>query len=653
VTPPRRAVPPRLLPLVLAPVFAGLSAWWLSGLIGQVSTAVPGGGAGDNLTFVWNSWWMYHVIHAGGSFFFSPLLFAPAGVDLTLHTHTALPSLLAAAIASGQSLVFGTNVMIAVHLVLNFACAFALTWRLTRDLPAALVGSIVFGCSPYAGAHLPGHFNLIAAWLLPLTALLLLLRLEEGNRASAAFLGIVLGLAAYVDYYYTVYAFALAAVFVLHRNVSCERAAAIRRPWQLPLLLVIAGLCLALLVAVIVIATSGGTVITLGSQRVSMMSTANPLAALGILAMVGAAVALLPGLRIRVDAGGFLQGGVRLTLPLAIAVVCLLPLIYHGLALWQRGDYVSQRYFWRSAPRGIDVATLLLGNPSGLLWPGVVSRAYARLGIDAVEQVAWLGPGVMALSAVALALRQKPHVRLWLSVSAVFGTWALGSSLAAFGRDTHVFLPAVLLRYVPIVANARIPARAFVLVYVAAAVLSAIGMSELRRRGRRNVAFALAALVMLDYLPRPVPVFRLDQPEPYLELGRRADGGTLCELPMGLRDGFGETGRFDSRTLTYQMIHQHPITGGFVARLSPKLLDAYERSPLLGPLLRLSAGQPLAREQLLSGDQAGAALAAAGIRYVMLNKRTAPADLAGYVRSGLPLRVISEDEERTLYEVSR
>jgi hypothetical protein len=58
-------------------------------------------------------------------------------------------------------------------------------------------------------------------------------------------------------------------------------------------------------------------------------------------------------------------------------------------------------------------------------------------------------------------------------------------------------------------------------------------------------------------------------------------------------------------------------------------------------------------EPVLSGDEAGAALAAAGIRYVMLNKRTAPMDLAGYVRTRLPLRVISEDAERTLYEVSR
>ena len=644
-------MPRRLLPLLLVPIYLGLSAWWLSALAGQVSSAVPGAGPGDNLTFVWNTWWMYRAVSAGQAFFFSPMLFAPFGVDLTLHTHAALPSLFAAGFAAGHSFVAGTNVVIAIQLTLNFVCGFALAWRVTRDVPAALVGSMIFGWSPYIGAHLPGHFNLIGAWLLPLTACLLLRRLEEGSRGSGAFLGVVLGLAGYVDYYYTVYAFALAAVFVLHRNLTCARAAKVARSWQTPLLWLIGGLWVVLFAVIMAIAIGGGTVITIGSQRVSMLSTANPLAALGILTMLGAAVRLLPGLRLRADTRGFIQDAGRLTLPLGIGIGLLLPLVYHGVALWQHGDYVSQRYFWRSAPRGIDVATLVLGNPSGLLWPDAIARVYARLGIDAVEQVAWLGPGVIALAAMALALGQKPRVRLWLSVAAVFGIWALGPSLSAFGQDTHVFLPAVLLRYVPIVANARIPARAFVLLYVAAAVLAAIGMSELRRRGRRGLAFALAALVLLDYLPRPVPVFPLDRPGPYEELARRADGGALCELPMGLRDGFGETGVFDSRTLAYQMTHQHPITGGFVARLSPKLVDAYERSPLLGPLLHLSAGKPLGGEQVLSGADAGAALDAAGIRYVMLNKRTAPVDLAGYVR-GLPLRVISEDEERTLYEVS-
>ena len=108
-----------------------------------------------------------------------------------------------------------------------------------------------------------------------------------------------------------------------------------------------------------------------------------------------------------------------------------------------------------------------------------------------------------------------------------------------------------------------------------------------------------------------------------------------------------------SSGLAYQTSHPHPISGGFVARLSPRILAAYERSPILGVLTRLSAGRPLAGEPVLSRADGGSALRAAGIRYLMLNRLTAPADLQQYVRTGLPLQVLGEDAERTLYEVVR
>lgn len=640
--------------LFLVPLCLGLSAWWwLAGLAAQAAVSVPGGGAGDNLTFVWNTWWMSQSLHTGVSFFFCPLLFAPYGVDLTLHTHTALPSLIAAAFASGHSFVLSTNLVIGFQLLLNFVCTFALAWRVTRDVSASALGSVVFGWSPYIGSHLLGHFNLVAAWLLPLTVLLLMARFEGRPRAAGPSLGVLLGVAPYVDYYYAVYAFALVAVFVVQRNLSLSMpGGAAPRDWQRWLLRGILGLWLAVFVVVVAIAIAGGGVITVGSRTVSMLSTANPISILSVLTLAGAAAALGPRVRARVDSRGLAADVARMAMPLAITALLVLPLLIHAVGLWQHGEYVTQRYFWRSAPRGVDLATLFLGNPSGLLWHGVAARAYTRLGIDAVEQVAWLGPGVAALCGAALRFREaNPGVRLWVAISTVFGIWALGPSLVAFGHDTRALLPGVLVRYLPIVANARIPARAAVLVYLSAAVLCAIGLAELRRRGRAGLAAVLAAVVLIDYLPRPVPVYRLDRPAPYEELARRTDEGILCELPLGLRDGFGETGRFDARVLTYQMIHRHPITGGFVARLSPKLLDAYDRSPILGVLLRLSAGKPLAGERVLPRAEGAAALHSMGIRFVMLNRLTAPVDLVAYVRNALPLRVVSEDGERTLYEV--
>ena len=63
------------------------------------------------------------------------------------------------------------------------------------------------------------------------------------------------------------------------------------------------------------------------------------------------------------------------------------------------------------------------------------------------------------------------------------------------------------------------------------------------------------------------------RPGIYETLRDRPEGGTLCELPLGIVDGFGGTGQLDSRTLFYQTIHGRPMVGGFVARLPPAVVN--------------------------------------------------------------------------------
>jgi hypothetical protein len=316
------------------------------------------------------------------------------------------------------------------------------------------------------------------------------------------------------------------------------------------------------------------------------------------------------------------------------------------------GDYVSQRYFWRSAPAGIDISTLLLGNPSGLLWGGIPSAAYAALGVDAFEQVAWIGPGVIALAAAGLLLRRRdPSLRAWIVAGIIFFIWAFGPYLVAFGRDLQVLMPATLVRFVPFVSNARIPARAIVVVYLCLAVLAAFGFAALRDRGREGLAAVLFLLVVLDGFPARARAFRIDRPAVYDALAARTEAGAVCELPLGIRDGFAERGRANSSVQLYQTIHGRPIAGGFVARLPPRLTAAYEADPVLGPLLRLSEGHPLATEHVLNPDRATAALIANGFRFVVVDVAAAPPDLLTYTRTGLHLKLLAADGGRELYEV--
>jgi hypothetical protein len=254
---------------------------------------------------------------------------------------------------------------------------------------------------------------------------------------------------------------------------------------------------------------------------------------------------------------------------------------------------------------------------------------------------------------VALYLRRRePMVRMWTWTAIAFLIWALGPYVAAFGQTLPLPLPATLIRYVPIVANARIPARAIVLVYLSIAMLAAIGFATLRQRRQTTWAVILATAAVLDLAPARPQVFAVERPALYETLRHRPEKGAVCELPMGLRDGFGETGRLDMRVMFYQAIHERPITGGFVGRLSPRVIRAYQDDPVLGILLRLSGGGPLAREHPLPRSEAGASLLRQGIRFVVVNEKDAPEDLLRYASSGLPLREIGRDGNRVLYEIS-
>jgi hypothetical protein len=624
-----------------------LAAIWLSAVRPWGAT-VPGL-LGDNVAFVWNTWWAGRWVVEGVSPFHTTFLFAPWGTSLVLHSHAILPSV-AAAILPGASAVAATNTIAFLHLTLNFLCAYALAERITgRPLPSALA-AVAFGWSPYVGAHLAGHFNLIAAWVLPLF-LLLLLRALAGGRRDQLLLGIVAGTLPYVDYYYAVYAIGLGIIVLVHRTVTLSRVPPAPHRWQRRLLGVCAAILAADLLLIAAILLGAGRTITIGGLAISVRGIANPVAAAGLLVMVAAAIAIAPGVRLHVARIAVLKDLRRVGVSILAAAILILPLGFAVMSVWQAGAYVSQTYLWRSAPGGVDAGTLVLGNPNGALWTAAVRAGYERLHINAIECVAWLSPGIVALC-IAAFRHKDPRARLWTAIGLSFGVWALGPRLEAFGKDLHVYLPAVLLRYVPLAANARMPGRAMVVVYLAAAMIAAIGADSLISRGRRGLAWAFAGLLVIDLLPAAPAAYRPDHPAVYDTLAHLTVPGSVCELPMGLRDGFGETGRMDMRVLYYQTIHQRPITGGFVARLDPRLVHAYQDDPVLGVLLRLSGGGTLAAEHPLAVLQAGDSLLAKKIKFVMVNEETATSDLLRYVSTGLPLHELGRDGRRVLYEVA-
>ena len=314
------------------------------------------------------------------------------------------------------------------------------------------------------------------------------------------------------------------------------------------------------------------------------------------------------------------------------------------------GNYVSQIYTWRSAPEGLDVGNLVAGNPFNSMWGAIVQRLYRITHMDPFVGPIWFGvvPSILLLITWS-TWRGRADTRIWKAVGVVFLLWALGPHLSVFGINTALPLPQLLLRYIPVVSNARIPNHAVIVVYLAVAVLLAIALSTAWIYRSTRWMTAIAALVLIDFVAAPIPTVALERPPIYETLAALPDGG-LLEIPFGIRDGFGEHGSFDPRSLYYQSIHHKPIVGGYTSRISPVTLADYNNSPVLNALMRLSASNEPIVLPPDAGKQATDFLKSRGVRYVVINTEKANAAVRQYVGL-MSLRLVSSDRTHQLFEI--
>jgi hypothetical protein len=642
-------------------VLAALSTY---PLVWNLATHLPGEGVSDNAMFLWNFWWMRVARASGASYFATPYLFAPQGVDLTLHTHAALPAFAGATALGAMPPLAALNLTTLIGLTLNGVAAYWLAWRLTCDRAAAVLAGVLFGFSPYVAAHMLGHFNLVHAWPLPLFALAYKRMLQQptGGRASrlgavfaAIIAGVVLGATFYIDYYYVVFQIALAlllsACSALHLSVESESGTR-TAGWVVRL---VDGLIALDLVVILLIWLTGGFSVQLGPIRISSTETFNPRQILWLLVVLAVWLRVNPRIRVHRSTNPAPDVAGHLALA-AVALALASPVVLQAIRIVEAGQYVGQQYFWRSAPQGIDLATLLMGHPFHAITGAPARHLYETLGIDVVESGAWLG--IVALGLTGYVVRKHWHersVRTWTVVAGAFLVWAAGSHTYVAGQNTGMIMPATLLRFVPFVANARIPGRAMVVVYLALAVLAAIGVTGWRRRSSRPalVAAAVLTLALIEVLPTPLPLVRVVCPPLYQTLRERPERGAVVELPLGIGDGFGALTRIDHRVLSCQPVHGRPLVGGVIARLPPNVIASYRADPLIATWIRLSEPRPgtIADAPPADSDVARDRLQANGIDFVVLIKSLASPELTAHVRDVLPLEPIASDEERTLFVI--
>jgi hypothetical protein len=312
----------------------------------------------------------------------------------------------------------------------------------------------------------------------------------------------------------------------------------------------------------------------------------------------------------------------------AVGAVLLAPLLYAMLMRVLDGRMVTAPVLWRSSASGLDVLAFLAPNPNHpLAPPSLMEWLSAQPGRESVASIPWV-----ALAVIIAAWRRSasPVRRMWLCMAVFFALLALGPFVHVGGVLTYVPTPWTLLRYVPILGEARMPARFGVLVIMAVAILFAGALVTLAHRSpnrRRVLLGVVGAALVFEILPVPRTLYSAEIPAIYQTIASDPRPVAVLELPFGIKDGLTFFGDFTPRSQFHQTLHGKPLVGGYLSRVSDRRKAAYLASPILGPLIELSEGNPIDAAARAAAPHGAASLVAQErLGYVVMHTaRTPPA----------------------------
>jgi hypothetical protein len=331
----------------------------------------------------------------------------------------------------------------------------------------------------------------------------------------------------------------------------------------------------------------------------------------------------------------------------------LSPALYAMGVRIAEGRWETERIFWRSSARGIDIASFVLPNPNHSLAPVAIREWLTGPSADRyfenVASLTWIAPIV-----VFIAWRNGWRIpRFWAGLGLVFGVLALGPFVSVFGMNTHVPGPWAFLRYVPIVGLARTPGRFSIVVMLVVAILFAAALSWLVRRWperRRSLILATAALLIFELVPAPRPLYSAAIPRIYRYIATVPGDVRVLELPSGVRDGTRSVGNFSARTQFFQTVHGKRLIGGYLSRVSPRRVADVRRDPMVDALIWLSEGRLIDASRQQSLIEAGPSfIQRANVGFVVIDTDRTPDALREFAVEALALQLVDRDGVFELY----
>ncbi len=250
------------------------------------------------------------------------------------------------------------------------------------------------------------------------------------------------------------------------------------------------------------------------------------------------------------------------------------------------------------------------------------------------------------LLALIAAIRYWKTLRVWAISAIVFAILCLGPLLHINGQSTFDLdglqvtfpLPFLLLHYIPLLKENRVPNRFSVLVMLALAVLVGFAIawatekltsknvfrssqkpSAPQPQVARLLPFAFCFLLLFEHASLPLPLTDSRVPDVYAQIARDPGDFSILTLPLGWRNSFGQQGAEDTRTQYYQSVHEKFIFPGNIQRNPPFLFDYFDRISLFHSLTELEFYHDVP-DDVLARDRAAAPglMAFFDVRYLVV-----------------------------------
>jgi Dolichyl-phosphate-mannose-protein mannosyltransferase len=478
----------------------------------------------DNRLFVWTIWVVRQEMMTGHAPLYTTFIYYPEGISLALHALVVTKTVPGALLQAMLSPTATFNLLLLISMALTGYTTWLLVRHLTHDSGAAIVGGLVFACSPFYLAHATaGHLDYLSAEGIPLFCYLLIRALERQRWQDAFYAGLAMAYTALSNWAYQLYLLVFCALFLVYHLIVERRA---HLQWsvlkQYVITALVAGVCSAPLTVPAYLATRSGT------YDVTRYIGGAALFVSDIVGLITPSPHhFVLGNLVQPIFGRFTGGPTEGTVFLGISV-----LILAGLGLRRAGRKLG--LFWL-------VVALVFAVVS--LGPGL-----HILGQYQFPQLSWMH---MGSAAERLGVPMKPE---WVQL---------------FDEAPMMPLPGAALQLLPFFQWTRAPSRFIVVTMLALAVLAGFGLARIRQatRGRRwlglpvpSIATALAgALVLFEFCVVPFPTTPIVVPDFYRRLAQEPGDFSMLDLPIEpyqLQPQFLQT--FHGKRLVYGHLSRVP-----------------------------------------------------------------------------------------------